>query len=351
MSNWKETGLPAVITDETITVSLPDGRPKTVFKSDARYKNVLDAIREARWEEAVNLLDVSSTVSSQSGGRIAVKDSVALIDGKALPRSLSKRILAIVAEGLSTDALVKFWDSLQRNPSYRSVQQLHAFLEANNHPLTSDGCFIAYRKVRDDWKDLHSGTMDNSIGKVVEMPRNEVNEDPQVACSNGLHVANYKYATEFYGNGRLLSVKVNPADVVAVPVDYSGAKMRVCKFEVLQEIAEEKTAAIVEMPVTEVYSFVGVPDSPHPVYTLAYDSLVQACTGLEITVGDSGSPGTFVLTGLKTKIAKLSDLTWPKLEKASLTTDDYAGGFHPRDDMQDDEEDDDDEYEEEDYDY
>jgi hypothetical protein len=34
-------------------------------------------------------------------------------------------------------------------------------------------------------------------------------------------------------------VKVNPADVVAVPTDYNGTKMRVCRFEVLEECKQE----------------------------------------------------------------------------------------------------------------
>jgi hypothetical protein len=31
----------------------------------------------------------------------------------------------------------------------------------------------------------------------------------------------------------MLEVEVNPADVVAIPVDYNNAKMRVCKYKVL----------------------------------------------------------------------------------------------------------------------
>jgi len=33
-----------------------------------------------------------------------------------------------------------------------------------------------------------------------------------------------------------IEAKVNPAYVVSVPYDYSGMKMRVCKFEVLKEV-------------------------------------------------------------------------------------------------------------------
>src|SRR5690606_24725742 len=57
--------------------------------------------------------------------------------------------------------------------------------------------------------------------------------NPNNTCSFGLHVACFDYAKGF--GPRLIEVKVNPADVVCVPTDYNGTKMRVCKFEVIQE--------------------------------------------------------------------------------------------------------------------
>jgi hypothetical protein len=65
------------------------------------------------------------------------------------------------------------------------------------------------------------------------MPREEVDEDPNRTCSTGLHVACFDYAKDF--GERLIEVKVNPRDVVAVPVDYNGTKLRCCQFEVIRE--------------------------------------------------------------------------------------------------------------------
>jgi hypothetical protein len=56
------------------------------------------------------------------------------------------------------------------------VTELYGFLEKGNLPITNDGHFLAYKKVRKDYKDCHSGTMDNSIGQVVEMERNQVDD-------------------------------------------------------------------------------------------------------------------------------------------------------------------------------
>ena len=44
------------------------------------------------------------------------------------------------------------------------------------------------------------------------------------------------YAQSFAsGDDKLLDVEVDPSDVVAVPTDYNGTKMRVCKFKVVAE--------------------------------------------------------------------------------------------------------------------
>lgn len=100
------------------------------------------------------------------------------------------------------------------------------------------GNFIAYKRVRESFRDIHSNTMDNSVGALVEVPRNQVDEDSSRTCSHGLHVANWTYAhTQFASSNPetdvMLEVEVNPADVVAIPADYNNAKMRVCKYKVL----------------------------------------------------------------------------------------------------------------------
>lgn len=162
-----------------------------------------------------------------------VNGQVVTPDGEALPIELNNRILEFKREGLPFTNLIKFWNNLKANPSYRSREQLFKFLEHNGHPLTEDGCFIAYRGVTSDFKDKHTGKFDNSPGAICEMPRTQVDDDPTRTCSAGLHVAAWEYASGF-GETKI-EVKVNPKDVVAVPVDYNGQKMRVCRFEVIQQ--------------------------------------------------------------------------------------------------------------------
>jgi hypothetical protein len=62
------------------------------------------------------------------------------------------------------------------------------------------------------------------------MPRNEVDEDWGVDCSQGLHVGSASY--QFSGDVKVL-VKVNPKDVVSVPSNETN-KCRVCAYEIVE---------------------------------------------------------------------------------------------------------------------
>jgi hypothetical protein len=97
---------------------------------------------------------------------------------------------------------------------------------------------LAYKKVRDDYLDIHSGTMDNSVGQIVEMERNEVDDDKDRTCSAGLHFCSKDYLPHFgSGDGnRVVILKINPRDVVSIPSDYNNAKGRACRYEVIDEM-------------------------------------------------------------------------------------------------------------------
>lgn len=235
-----------VFTTESLVVSFPKTTPdgeiifatETLLRDNPAYNDVVEAIKEKRYADIENLVNSTKKIHEFSDGNLKVIDGVIHIDGKAVPNALSDKIINFAEEGLPYETLLKFYENLNENPSHRSVQQTFAFLDANHYPLTPDGYFIAYKKVGSDFFDEYSHTFDNSPGKEVSMPRNEVDEDPDVTCSKGLHVASYSYAHEFSGN-IMIEVKVNPRDVVAVPSDYNSAKMRVCKYLVLG-IAEEE---------------------------------------------------------------------------------------------------------------
>lgn len=219
-----------------------------VKRGDARFDEVVKCIRENRLQDIPEVLDVSSVFARQG---LTLLDGLLYINNEPLPDELSKRLIRLVEDKLPVNILVKFWNNLKDNPSFNSRKMLYKFLEHNGHPLTEDGCFIAYRGVTDDFKDCHTKTFDNSIGKVVEVSRSQVDDNPNNTCSHGLHVACYDYAKGF--GPKLVEVKVNPKDVVTVPVDYNGTKMRVCKFEVMAECENIRNESV--YPETEDYLY------------------------------------------------------------------------------------------------
>lgn len=236
--------VPFLASPDAITLTL-DGETVVVSTTNRHHKAVLDAIKAGDWQAVRDLADTVKRLEKESDGAFTVNDDNAICIGdEEAPQIIQDRIYEFSEQGLPYEPIVKFWNNLKQNPSYRARQDLFKFLDHNGHPITEDGCFIAYKRVRDDFMDCHSGKFDNSPGSVVTMPREKVDDDPTRTCSAGLHVANRNYASNFYGNGRLLYCKVNPRDVVAIPIDYDNEKMRCCRYEVLQEDEGERREAL-----------------------------------------------------------------------------------------------------------
>lgn len=217
------------------TFYFPTNGPKTV-SDPTKLKLIWEAVeRGCTNDELLDLIDPTIAIVKHSSGLFGVKCGQVYMDGEALPDALSVRILDFVNTKIPFMPLLKFWENCKLNPDPRAKTDLYKFLEHNGHPITSDGCFIAYRAVRNDFLDKYTGTIDNSVGAVVKMNRADVDCDPNTTCSRGLHAAAYDYARNSYGtNGDVLvEVKINPKDVCAIPTDYNNQKMRVCEYTVL----------------------------------------------------------------------------------------------------------------------
>ena len=48
------------------------------------------------------------------------------------------------------------------------------------------------------------------------------------------------YVFSFWGTGkRLVKIRLNPKDIVAIPKDYKGAKIRCCEYKVLEDVTSK----------------------------------------------------------------------------------------------------------------
>ena len=72
----------------------------------------------------------------------------------------------------------------------------------------------------------------------MEFSRSKVVANSSIGCAVGLHAGTHEYASGF-AQGKLVLVKINPRDVVSVPTDCDAQKLRVCRYEVLEEVQEK----------------------------------------------------------------------------------------------------------------
>jgi hypothetical protein len=233
--------VPFMFVDGNLTLVL-NNQSYQVLPDHINYKLILEKLPSATAEELLEVVDVQKAVATFSDGLVEIKNGQVLYEGEQVHGSISKCILEFMSKGLPFQPLVNFLNNLMENPSMQSQKELYDFLEHENLAITSDGHFLAYKAVRNDFKDKYRGTFDNSIGNVVTMQRAKVDDDRGRGCSNGLHAGALNYVASYgsVDNGdRIVIVKINPRDVVSVPTDCNCEKLRTCRYEVVAEYEGE----------------------------------------------------------------------------------------------------------------
>ena len=226
-----------ILGSDSLTVYL-EGKSYTINKQAHTYELVLNAVKVGNIPALKQALEVKKAITnmlSKSSDKVRIENNKIFYMDREVQGLISSRIFEMLRLELDVKPMVLFLENLMSNPSKRAVDELFGFLEACTLPITPDGHFLAYKRVRNDYFDCHSGTLDNSVGNIVELPRNMVDEDSSRTCSTGLHACSYSYLKHFNG-ARIVAVKINPKDVVSVPKDYNNSKLRCCRYEVVEEI-------------------------------------------------------------------------------------------------------------------
>jgi hypothetical protein len=247
-------------------VTIPDTHPN--------YKRILHALVEGN--DPTKYINIFAALEELASDRVIVSNGIVLFDGEPVHDALSRTILRYTSEGRDTDNLVRFLERVNANPSRRSREQLWEWVQAADLHVDEDGCIVGWKSVQrvagepievfdpanpeadEDgtvyiptesyrshstgtaWVNgvQHDGQIPYAIGDVVTIPRELVQDDPTVACSHGLHVGSFEYASTFHRGSPVMEVKVAPEHVVSVPRDSSCQKLRCEEFTVLgvQEI-------------------------------------------------------------------------------------------------------------------
>jgi hypothetical protein len=248
--------------NRVITIMLMDlGKSIDVNETNANFADIVEALKTPDtddqeildlYEDGIVDLSFQKALSNFDGAAYNEETDEVYYNGEVVHNSVANAIRDCHTVGLDISGHLKFLENLMENPSKHSVDQLYNFLEKNGLTITEDGCFLAYKVVKDDYDSVHTchktGKAVNwAPGTVVSMQRNRISDDPHSHCSEGLHVGSLDYTRWFY-NGRTVLVKVNPRDVVSVPNDLN-TKIRVCEAKVIRDYVDETV-----LPTAAVYS-------------------------------------------------------------------------------------------------
>jgi hypothetical protein len=216
-----------------------DGLPYMMDDSNPNFSACIKAIKEKSWNLVKQLVSKEVAINNLGNDLVKVKNGAIYYRDEEIHSVMTQKMLTLLDEGHNIDPMIKFLENLMANPSASAIMELYDFLKVGNLPLTEDGCFLAYKRVRGNWKDIHSNSFDNTIGRKLEMPRSDVNPNRNEVCSRGFHFCSFDYLLQFSSNDsstdKILIVKINPKDVVSIPSDYNQTKGRTCKYEVFAE--------------------------------------------------------------------------------------------------------------------
>lgn len=227
--------IPWVLCGETISCTI-NGQPTIVDNTNKNFKNLVQALKVGDWDKAHSILNIKEEI--ESFGDVALKGGVIYYKEQEVNNVAAQRIIDIKAEGGQIMPMIKFLDNVMQNPLQSAQEELYLFLKDAQLPITEDGCFMAYKRIRYDYKDIHSGKFSNHIGATVTMDRKECDTSRHSTCSTGLHFCSLPYLANFSHHSdsdRVVIVKVNPKDVTAIPSDYNNEKGRCCKYTVVAE--------------------------------------------------------------------------------------------------------------------
>lgn len=245
---------------QSITV-LSGGKLNVMSDSDASFGTVCAYILDGNYEEALKFFNKEENVrqalgKSELSDRIKVENGMVILDGEVCNNEITDLIVDMADAGEDYAPLANFFVLLSENPIHHSRNRLFDWLRsAGKFSIDKDGYIIGYKGLDYNFCAKNrgpgivngvpvAGPLDNSPGNVLSIEQVEMN--PEIGCAHGLHVGTFEYARDWAAGGKLVSVRVSPADVASVPTDCSSQKMRCFGYEVIEEVAAPYTERIIK---------------------------------------------------------------------------------------------------------
>lgn len=251
------------IKDHNGTFTVISDKVCSFGKEHMNYDLLVKSIKEDDLEAFDGYFNIGKSVSVWSYDNFVFSEGVLTYDGEVISQEITTIILEMIEEGFNHLPMLNFLERLYYNPSYTAITELYTWLAHKSLAITPEGYFLALKAVRvyngdpftdahgrpvksGDYVDKYSGTYRNNVGDINEMPRRKVNDNRDLGCESGFHVGSKNYVNEFGNSGDAVIIcRVDPADVVSVPLDCNCQKIRCSKYNVL---SVERTMKIVEDP-------------------------------------------------------------------------------------------------------
>lgn len=200
---------------QCITISTDDGETRMVDHQSPLFDDVMSIILERgigqdALSDAWDKMDYAKHVETVTKNMVKV-DTLAgtatylagtnneiVFTGK-----LTERLCSLVETGniesREFNSLINFAKLVANSPDRAIIDELYDFLLASDIKIDDDGNVICWKKVRGDYLDCYTGTIDNSVGATPSVPRLAVDADRERTCSNGLHVCSRAYLKSYGG--------------------------------------------------------------------------------------------------------------------------------------------------------
>lgn len=188
------THIPAMFSKESLTFYVK-GVPYSAHESLATYQDLKAKLRQSNpdVDRLIALVTPAKAIEDAvikaegknylPAGTVSVSRSEVRFNGEPMEGVLVDRILSMLEEGFNIMPMVRFLENVQQNPTDFARDELYLWLENSDLPITEDGHFLAYKKVKADFTSIYDGKTKNDVGTEVSMPRHDVDTVRDNTCS------------------------------------------------------------------------------------------------------------------------------------------------------------------------
>lgn len=234
-----------ILTGDSLSISASDGRSELINSAHTDFKRICQLVLDEDMEGALSAMCPATGIEKWGAGSLSIEDGNIYYNTSVgnikMTGVLVDKIISLMALGdAGFENLARFLNGVMEQTSLKTRERLMEFASQDKLDIDEKGRVIAFKNVRSDYMDKHSGTFRNKVGDIPSMRREDVDDDHDHTCSRGLHVCSPAYLSGFWGtSGKTMKVAVEARDFVAFPSDYQNSKARVCRYEVVEDVTND----------------------------------------------------------------------------------------------------------------